>query len=129
MNDRNDVRIVDDALVVTPRGWDKLWSFRRRVHIPLSSITKVETKLGSLGITVGWRFPGLDIGVKRAGTFHLAGRRQFLNVSGTGEILVIEVIPGEFCQEVYLSVANPDKTAVAIREAIRHRGRTSLSPR
>ena len=34
----NTVTIVDNNLVVEPQGLDKLWSFKRRLEIPLASV-------------------------------------------------------------------------------------------
>lgn len=33
---RNKVEIQDGELVVTPRGLDKMWSFKREIRVPLT---------------------------------------------------------------------------------------------
>lgn len=118
MNDRNEVRIENGLLTVVPRGWDKLWTLKRRVSIPLALVATVDVNRSPHRIQLGARRAGLNFMGRLAGYFYLNGIRQFWNYSGTGEVLAITVKPGGVFQEMYLSVKDAESTAAAIREAI-----------
>jgi hypothetical protein len=57
-----DLRIDSRAVVIELRGWSALWSFRRRIVIPLETIREVEPADRSL-TRAGWKM------LRAAGTF------------------------------------------------------------
>lgn len=118
MDGRNEVRVESGLLTVIPRGWDKLWTPKRRVSIPLALVATVDVNRSPYRIQVGSRRAGLDFMGRLAGYFYLNGTRQFWNYSGAGEVLAITIKPGGAFQEMYLSVKDAESTASAIREAI-----------
>lgn len=125
MGDRNNLRIENDALTVVPRGMDKVWSFRRQVVVPLSSISEVSIEPLPLRVKRGWRGPGLDTFTKLSGTFHPAGERHFWNYSGPGEALTIRLNGSHHFHQLYLSVDDAGAWRDRIIEAIKLR----ISPR
>ena len=56
---------------ILPQGWYRLWSLRRRVHVPYESVVSVEHDLRHAeNGPIGLRFPGTNLpGVLLAGTY------------------------------------------------------------
>lgn len=119
MSDRNAVRVVGDALVVTPRGLDKVWGFRRRVIVPLARITEVAVEETPHAVKRGLRAPGLDVYWKRSGTFHPDSGRHYWNQAGSGPVLSIEIAGGKPFDRLYLSVPDPASTRDRVEAAVR----------
>lgn len=107
MSDRNILQVIDGNLIVTPRGLDKMWGFRRQVVVPVQKIDRVEVEQKSHQVRRGLRAPGLDAYWKRCGTFHPDGERHYWNQSGNGAVLVIYISGGAPFHRLYLSVADP----------------------
>ncbi|WP_025133479.1 hypothetical protein [Leucobacter sp. PH1c] len=108
MSARNAVSIERGALVVIPRGMDKIWGFRRRIEVPLERITEVAVEPSPLRVPTGWRGPGLDVGGKLSGTFHPGGERHYWNVSGRGPALTVGIAGGQPFDRLTLSVADAE---------------------
>lgn len=87
----NAVAITNKSLVVEPKGLNKLWSFKRRLEIPLSNVRGTTFDPGANSEPKGLRAPGLAIPGKWAGTFNRDGEKSFWNVSKAGETVVIEL--------------------------------------
>ncbi|KAM9862977.1 hypothetical protein ACI1US_01115 [Leucobacter sp. BZR 635] len=121
MSDRNTVSIEDDALVVTPRGLDKIWGFRRRITVLLSAISGVEIEHRPHYVPMGWRGPGLDGFGKLVGTFHPSGERHYWNFSGKGSVLMVDIDGGKPFDRLYLSVADVEDACRMVREASNRR--------
>lgn len=117
MSDRNTLSVVEGALVVVPRGLDRIWGFRRRVVVPLERITNVEIERRPLQLSPGWRGPGLDVGIKKSGTFHPRGQRHYWNVSGRGPALRVDIAGGKPFDRLYLSVADVELACRTVSEA------------
>lgn len=105
MSDRNSLQVVDENLIVTPRGLDKIWGFRRQVVVPVQKIDRVEVEQKPHQVRRGLRAPGLDAYWKRCGTFHPDGERHYWNQSGNGAVLAIYISGGAPFDRLYLSVA------------------------
>ncbi|MGV2902063.1 hypothetical protein ACNPM4_10295 [Microbacterium sp. AGC62] len=108
MSGRTTVMIRDHDVVVTPRGFDRIWCVRRRVVFPIGSIRDVRVEDAPYRVPTGWRGPGLDFAAKLCGTFHPNGERHFWNYSGKGDALEIVLDKGQHFQKLYLSVENAD---------------------
>ncbi|MBP1327192.1 hypothetical protein JOF28_002424 [Leucobacter exalbidus] len=106
MTARNTLKIVDDALIVIPRGMDRVWGLRKRITVPLSCITDVQIEHRPHWVPTGWRGPGLDAFGKLVGTFHPEQERHYWNFSGRGSVLTIAVSGGRPFDRLYLSVAD-----------------------
>lgn len=112
------VDITDDALVIEPQGLDKVWSFTRRLEIPLDHVRGATHDPGMKQEPKGRRGPGLRVPGKLAGTFHTDGERQFWNVSGFEGAVVVELDPAEHFNRLVISVQDPRRTVDAINAAI-----------
>lgn len=110
------VTIAPDALVVEPTGLDKMWSFTARLVIPLNHVRGATHDPGMKNAPKGWRGPGLRLGDKLAGTFHADGERQFWNVDGYDNAIVVE-LSGEDYQRLIFSVDQPRELVDAINTA------------
>lgn len=112
------VHVTDDDLVVEPLGWDKVWSFRRRLRVPLAHVRGATFDPGMRDEPKGWRGPGLGLPGKLAGTFHADGRRQFWNVSGYDRAIVITLDPAERFDRVVVTVDDPHAVVDAVNHAL-----------
>ena len=97
------------------KGFDKLWSFKGHLDLPLAHIRDVRA---DLAIAHGWwhgiRAPGTSIpGVIRAGTFYKDGRRMFWDVHHPEKTIVIELHDDEYDQLI-VEVAEPAETVQKI---------------
>lgn len=103
----NQVKFTAQALVVTPRGLDKLWSLKRALTIPLTHLVGATIDPGILQDFKGIRAPGAAIlGQYYAGTFYLAGEKTFFNVKRGSQPVVIQLKDDDYARLV-LGVANP----------------------
>lgn len=93
------IDVVGSELVVSMTGWDRIWTLRRSISVPASSVTRVdvgfrEPLLEQAGLRVrGSSIPGLLM----AGTYTVwsdfrrhDGERQFWLVKRATEVLIIE---------------------------------------
>ncbi len=110
------VTLAPDALVVEPTGLDKLWSFTSRIVMPLDHVRGATHDPGMKKAPKGWRGPGLRLGDKLSGTFHADGERQFWNVDGYDNVIVIELTSEEY-QRLVVSVDQPRDLVDAINAA------------
>ena len=108
----NIVTLTDTTLVVEPQGFDKLWSFTSRLSIPWSHVRGATHDPGMKAEPKGWRGPGLRRGSKLSGTFHADGQRQFWNISGYENTVVVELVDERFSRLV-LSLDDPAQQAAA----------------
>ena len=114
----NTVTIIDNTLVVEPRGLDKFWALTRELRIPLGHVRGATVDPGAAHDYKGLRNPGLGVpGVKWAGTFTLDGERHFWNVTGSAATIVVQ-LADEHYDRLYLTVADPSATVYAINAAI-----------
>ena len=114
----NTVTIIDNTLVVEPRGLDKFWALTRELRIPLGRVRGATVDPGAAHDYKGLRNPGLGVpGVKWAGTFTLDGERHFWNVTGSAATIVVQ-LADEHYDRLYLTVADPSANVDAINAAI-----------
>jgi hypothetical protein len=113
--------IVGDQLVVSMTGWDRVWSLRRRIAVPLSHVRGATADPGVDRESAGIRAPGTHLPrVITSGTYYKDGARTFWNLRRGQEAVVIE-LTGEHFERLVLGV--PDARAAA------ERIERSLSPR
>lgn len=103
----NRVTITPETLVVEPTGWNRMWSFTRRLEIPLAHVRGATFDPGMKEEPKGWRGPGLGLPGKLSGTFHADGKRQFWNISGYERAVVITLDPSERFERLVLTVDDP----------------------
>jgi hypothetical protein len=88
-----NIKIVDDRAVFEVQGWDKVWSLRSQLEIPLSHIKGAHIDPAP---AMGW-FQGLKLGgtavpnIFRAGTFYQEGELVFWDVHHPEKTIVIEL--------------------------------------
>ncbi|ROS71864.1 hypothetical protein EDF24_3722 [Curtobacterium sp. PhB130] len=109
----NIVTLTDDALVIEPRGLDKVWSFTKSLSIPWGHVRGATHDSGMKTEPKGWRGPGLRAGSKLSGTFHADGERQFWNVNGFENTVVIELSDEHFSR-IVVSADDPSRQAAEI---------------
>lgn len=117
MND-NAIRLTERFLIVEPLGLNKLWSFTRQIQVPWEHVRGATHDSGVKYEGKGWRGPGLRMGQKLAGTFHADGERQFWNVNGYENAVVIELANERFSRLI-VSVDDPAECAHRISSRAR----------
>lgn len=114
-----DIRITDHSLVVEPRGLDRFWSFRRRVEVPLTQVRGATHDPGVRHEPRGIRAPGLGLPHKLAGTFRHRKGKQFWNVSGFDDAVVVTLTPDAEFDRIVVSADDPAGAERAINAAAR----------
>lgn len=113
----NTVTLTADTLSVEPRGLDKMWSFTRRLDVPLAHVRGATVDPGITLEPKGIRAPGLGLPNKWSGTFSRNGEKWFWNASSGPNILVVELEDEEYARLV-LTVDNARDVADRINNAI-----------
>jgi len=113
----NSVTIEGNQLVVEPRGLDKLWSFTRRLEIPIEHVRGATADPGANTEPKGLRAPGLSVPGKTAGAFHRDGEKIFWNVSNGRDTVVIELRDEDY-QRLVLTVDDPRAVVRAVNDAV-----------
>lgn len=110
--------VTPTELVVRPCGINKLWSLKKEVRVPLRNVRGATHDPGMRHEPKGMRAPGLRCGNKLAGTFHVDDTRNFWNVSGYENAIVIQLAPGEHFNQLIVSVDHPNESVALINNAI-----------
>ena len=113
----NTVTIEGDRLVVVPRGLDKLWSWRRRLEVPLAHVRGATEDPGATTEAKGLRAPGLSLPGKTSGSFHRDGEKTFWNVSNSRGTIVVELRDEDF-QRLVLTVDDPRAVVRDVNNAV-----------
>jgi hypothetical protein len=112
------VSIAGDDLVVEIEGWEKLWSLKSRLVIPLVNVRGATADPGIAVEPKGLRAPGTSLpGVITAGTFHQEGERIFWNIRDGARAVVIELADERYARLV-VEVADPAATVALIEREI-----------
>lgn len=114
---RNAVTVTASELVVEPVGLTKLWSFTRRLRFPIEHVRGATSDPGVRREPKGRRGPGLRWGHTLSGTFHADGTKQFWNVSGYDDAVVITLEHTEDFDRLVLSVDDPQQVVDAVNAA------------
>lgn len=113
----NSVTVTRDSLVVEPVGLGKVWSFRRRLRFPLEHVRGATVDPDVRDARRGRRAPGLRLPGRVAGTFRDRGSKQFWNVSGYDEAVVVTLDAEEF-DRLVVTVHDPHQVADTINSAL-----------
>ena len=113
----NTVTVNEATLIVEPMGLDKLWSFKRRLEIPLAHVRGATCDSGINNEPKGIRVPGLSLPGKWSGTFRREEENSFWNVSTSGATVVIELAEEDFTRLI-LTVDDPHEIVEVINAAI-----------
>ena len=119
-----EITIADGTACFDVQGWDKLWSLKSRLEIPMAHIRgcRVDPSVAR-GWWHGIKAPGTNLpGVITAGSFYQQGKRVFWDVHDPERTVVVE-LSDERYDELIIEVANP---ADAIR-LLQSQGQTSIA--
>ena len=97
-------------------GFDKLWSFRSRLDIPLAHIAGVEINHEQVGQWWhGLKIVGTDVpGLFAAGTFYYHGEVVFWDVRDPANAVILS-LEHERYRKLILEVADPAATVALLR--------------
>jgi hypothetical protein len=114
-----ELSIEQGNVVVEVRGWSKLWALKRHLRFPLSHVRTVRwDPTVAKGWWKGWGVRGTHIpGVIIAGTFYRRRGRDFWDVRGGSNAVIIELEGGKY-RRLVVDVADPPGTVTMIREAL-----------
>jgi hypothetical protein len=120
-----EVTIEGSLAVFTVQGWDKLWSFRSRVEIPLKHIEDVHADPSPpMGWFQGLKMLGADVPhLFRAGTFYQEGGWVFWDVRHKEQAIVVELRDETF-QKLVVEVSDPQATIALLQDAIARANRS-----
>lgn len=113
----NTITLDGVELVITPRGLDKIWGFRREIRVPLAHVRGATADTGVADEPRGLRSPGLALPGKYVGTFKKEGESSYWNVSDRRRNVVIDFNDEEFARAI-LTVKNPAEIQRAVNAAI-----------
>jgi hypothetical protein len=113
------VSIEGDRVRFEVEGWDKLWSLKSQLEIPLSHV--IEARVDpepARGWWHGLKLPGTSLpGVITAGTFYQSDGAVFFDVHDPERTIVVE-LEHEHYRRLVLEVENPDEVVARLRAAI-----------
>ena len=115
-----EITIVEDKAIFAVQGWDKLWSLRSQLEIPLAHIKDAHPDPHP---PMGW-FQGLKVGgtdlpnIFRAGTFYQQGEWVFWDVHEPSKTIVIELEHESF-GKLIIEVNDPELEVQKIRTHLR----------
>jgi hypothetical protein len=115
-----DVTIQDDRARFNVEGWDKLWSFRSAIEIPLAHITNVEADPELVGRWWhGFKVVGTDVpGLFAAGTFYYRGELVFWDVRDPAGTVIVS-LEHERYKKLIIEVSDVPATVARLRAALR----------
>ena len=110
--------VESDRAVFQVEGWDKLWSLRSRLEIPLAHITAVEANVDQVNQWWhGLKVLGTDMpGLFAAGTFYYRGELVFWDVRHPDNTIIVS-LDHERYRKLIVEVENPDATVARLRDA------------
>lgn len=114
-----NISIEGTTAIFEVEGWDKLWSFRSRLEIPVEHLV---TAYSNPEVTMGWldglRLLGTSIpSVFRAGTFIQSGELVFWDVRHAEQAIIIE-LKHEYFSKLVLEVEQPAEAVDLLNAAI-----------
>ena len=114
-----EIKVEGDKAVFEVEGWDKLWSLRSRLEIPLAHIIRAHADpKPAMGWFDGFRLAGTAIPhIFKAGTFYQEGDLIFWDVSNPEKTIVIELEHEHFAKLI-IEVAEPNAAVSLLDNAI-----------
>ena len=114
-----NVSIEGDRVRFEVEGWDKLWSLKSQLEIPLLHIVDARVDPEpARGWWHGIKFPGTNLpGVITAGTFYQVEGAVFFDVHDPERTIVIE-LEHEHYARLVLEVDDPEGVVARIRAAV-----------
>ena len=114
------IKIEAKDAVFEVEGWDKLWSLRSRLQIPLEHIRRAHVDPNpAMGWFEGLKLAGTDVpNIFRAGMFYQDGGLVFWDVRHPENTIVVELEHERF-KKLVIEVEMPETAAAMINEAVR----------
>ena len=114
-----EIRVEGDRAVFEVEGWDKLWSLRSRLEIPLAHVKGARwDPAPAMGWFEGLKLAGTDVpNVFRAGTFYQDGGLVFWDVSHPERTIAVD-LEHETYRRLVMEVADPAGAVALITRAI-----------
>ena len=111
------ITIDGDKATFEVQGWDKLWSLRSRLEIPLSHIKGAHIDPApAMGWFQGLKLAGTDLpNIFRAGTFYQQGELMFWDVHEPKNTIAIE-LNHERYKKLIIEVKNPEQEIKRINQ-------------
>ncbi len=111
-----ELSVSDGKLIVEVKGWDKLWSLRSHLAIPVVDVVRV---YADPEIAQHWwkglRLAGTHVpGIIAAGTFYQHGDWVFWDVHNPEKAVVVELRHERYAKLI-VEVENPSETVSAIQ--------------
>jgi hypothetical protein len=113
------IRIEGNKAIFEVQGWDKLWSLRSQLEIPLSHIRNAQADPEpAMGWFQGLKIAGTDLpNFFRAGTFYQQGELVFWDVHEPAKTIVIE-LEHERYRKLIFEVADPEREVEKITSSL-----------
>ena len=114
-----NIRIDEDKAIFEVQGWDKLWSLRSQLEIPLSHIRGAYLdQEPAMGWFQGLMLAGTNLpNIFRAGTFYQQGELVFWDVHNPEKTIVIEMEHEKY-RKLIIEVENPEEEVKKINRGI-----------
>ena len=114
-----EVKVLSDKIIFDVEGWDKLWTLKSHLEIPIANIKGAKADPApAMGWFQGFKRAGTDIpNIFRAGTFYQDGNLVFWDVHNPQNTIVIDLIHEHYTQLI-IEVSNPSKTVALINKSI-----------
>ena len=114
-----NIKIEGDKAIFEVQGWDKLWSLRSRLEIPLSHIKGARIDpTPAMGWFQGLKLAGTDLpNIFRAGTFYQNGELVFWDVHEPKNTIVID-LDHERYKKLIIEVQNPEEEVKKINSVV-----------
>jgi hypothetical protein len=114
-----DISVNGEKAVFEVEGFDKLWSLRSRLEIPLAHIKSVQADpTAARGWWHGIRLLGTWVpGILTAGTFYRDGNSIFWDVHNPERTIVLE-LDHEFYDKLIVEVNDPAKAVALLQNKI-----------
>jgi hypothetical protein len=111
------IKIDGDKAIFEVQGWDKLWSLRSRLEIPLSHIKGARIDPApAMGWFHGLKLAGTDVpNIFRAGTFYQQGELVFWDVHEPKNTIVID-LDHERYKKLIIEVADAEQEIKKINQ-------------
>ena len=93
VRDRNlaSAEVVDGAIIVRPRGLNKVWTMKPKLVLPVDEVTDIRVDADPRRLPKGLRLPGTAVpGLILAGSYLKRGEWSFFAIRGGRPVVVIE---------------------------------------
>src|SRR5438046_1354251 len=106
-SDLADVTVKGRAVVIVPKGLNRLWAVKSFIRVPLTAVAAARRGPDARSLPRGLRMPGTAVpGLIIAGTYRRSGHRSFWLFHRGRNAVVLET-PGWTYERIVVEVADP----------------------